>query len=199
MRLGQAGPDPARDSARREHPHKHDHDYCSSSSPPLLCPEFATLENRSLPLFAMASPMKQSPELSLKQQSQELLVKERAQQLEISQECEQLQEEALVKEPVVKRFRKASEGESWICKEQPASSSTSSFSSCTTQKDHTPVPAPATEDEEVQSVCVTPKAKKHRIPLVDVDLCPPAPKKPRRLSSKSNFLPKLRFSPGYLF
>jgi hypothetical protein len=47
--------------------------------------------------------------------------------------------------------------------------------------------------------CMTPKAKKHRIPVVDVDLCPGAPKKPRRCNGSSNFIQKLSFTPNYLF
>ena len=60
-----------------------------------------------------------------------------------------------------------------------------------------------------ESGCETPKSKKHKIPVVDVDRCPPAPKKARargRLSvvcaverERSNLLQKLGFSPGYLF
>jgi hypothetical protein len=60
-----------------------------------------------------------------------------------------------------------------------------------------------------ESGCETPKSDKHRIPVVDVDACPPAPKKPRargRMSilcslerEGSNLLQKLGYSPGYLF
>lgn len=60
------------------------------------------------------------------------------------------------------------------------------------------------------SVCETPKARKNRIPVVDVDLCPPAPKKARPAHSRllpgacssererSNFHQKLNFSRSYL-
>jgi len=127
---------------------------------------------------------------------------------------------------VKKRSRKASEAlDSWVCEptttekelQQRPASSTSSFSSCTTQKDSKTLTLDVSEKEEEEeedgeevlsreSVCVTPKAKKHRIPAVDVDLCPPAPKKARRLTvacaserERSKFLQRLSFSTGYLF
>lgn len=110
-------------------------------------------------------------------------------------------QEPLVKqsleEPLVKRSRKDSEE----CPPKEVQSA-SSFSSCTTQKDSSKEEDDE-EEEEVQSVCVTPKSKKHRIPVVDIDLCPPAPKKPRRLTCSSergasNFLQKLSFSRTFL-
>ncbi|KAG0599923.1 hypothetical protein M758_12G188000 [Ceratodon purpureus] len=110
----------------------------------------------------------------------------------------------------------------WVC--QPsgrpvstASSTSSSGSSCTTEKGMSHAKSLAldvscNEEEEACSRevrCETPKSKKHRIPVVDVDLCPPAPKKPRasgRLSvlcsaerEGSNLFHKLGFSPSYLF
>lgn len=58
-------------------------------------------------------------------------------------------------------------------------------------------------------ICETPKAKKYRIPVVDVEMCPPAPKKARPTHSRlpvacssererSSFLQKLSFSRSYL-
>jgi len=125
-----------------------------------------------------------------------------------------------------KRSRSASDSlDTWLCEpttieskevQRPASS-TSSFSSCTTQKDSKTLSLEVLvnkegdeeeEEEEVlsrESVCVTPKAKKYRIPVVDVDLCPPAPKKARRLTvacsrgrERSKFLQKLSFSASFL-
>jgi hypothetical protein len=100
------------------------------------------------------------------------------------------------------------------CPVSAASAASSSGSSCTTEKG---VPPPsealaALDDADEacsrESRCVTPTSKEHRIPLVDVAACPPAPKKPRahaRLSflrsadrDAPNLLQKLGFSPGYL-
>ena len=57
--------------------------------------------------------------------------------------------------------------------------------------------------------CVTPQSTRHRIPEVDVDMCPPAPKKPRgmrRLAfacatecEKGDAREKLSRSPGYFY
>nr|PNR32703.1 hypothetical protein PHYPA_024645 [Physcomitrium patens] len=93
-----------------------------------------------------------------------------------------------------------------------ASSGSSSGSSCTTQKGSSldKTLTLVTGDDEAcsrVSACVTPKSKKHRIPVVDVDLCPPAPKKPRSIGriqvvcalkfEISNFYQKLSVSPKY--
>lgn len=131
-------------------------------------------------------------------------------------------------EPLVrKRSRTASDSlDTWLCEpttieskevQRPASSN-SSFSSCTTQKDSKTLSLEVLENKEGggeeeeedevlsrESVCVTPKAKKYRIPVVDVDICPPAPKKARRLTvvcsrgrERSKFLQKLSFSASFL-
>lgn len=125
-------------------------------------------------------------------------------------------------QPLVEALEKPVYTDTWLCQpmRSPVSSPSSSGSSCTTQKTSVALDAsPKQEEEEPEvlsrraSVCATPKSKKHRIPVVDVDLCPPAPKKARargagRLlsaacsterDSSSNFLKKLSFSPSYLF
>lgn len=64
-----------------------------------------------------------------------------------------------------------------------------------------------------ESDCETPKATEHRIPDVDIDFCPPAPKKPRSMGrfalvcaiqcDKPEFVSnpslKMQASPCYLF
>ena len=57
--------------------------------------------------------------------------------------------------------------------------------------------------------CETPRSTRHRIPEVDVDMCPPAPKKPRGMRrlvfacatecEDGDARKKLSMSPGYLF
>lgn len=59
------------------------------------------------------------------------------------------------------------------------------------------------------AACETPQSTQHRIPDVDIDLCPPAPKKPRGMRrlvftcatecEDANARQKLGLSPGYLF
>lgn len=115
----------------------------------------------------------------------------------------------------------------WVCQPTAMPPMSGALSSCATRKKgsfHAKSAAPlnvaldsSLKEEEQEaavaavSVCETPKAKKHRIPAVDVDLCPPAPKKARRAHSgllpgacssereRSNFLQKLNFSRSYLF
>lgn len=59
------------------------------------------------------------------------------------------------------------------------------------------------------AACATPTSTQHRIPDVDIDFCPPAPKKPRGVRrlvftcstecENANARQKLSLSPGYLF
>ncbi|XP_024362929.1 uncharacterized protein [Physcomitrium patens] len=98
-----------------------------------------------------------------------------------------------------------------------SSSSSKSESSCTTQKGVSLEKARALDEAlagEGEEAClqmsafVTPKSRKHRVPVVDIDHCPPAPKKPRAVSrmqvvcalkfESTNFFQKLNASPNYL-
>lgn len=70
--------------------------------------------------------------------------------------------------------------------------------------------APSAEDEESREFgCETPKSVDHMIPAVEIDLCPPAPKKPRGVgrlalacsvaSEDHGTCQELRLAPCYLF
>lgn len=96
--------------------------------------------------------------------------------------------------------------DSWVClpilRPVRTASSSSSESSCTTQKElsHTKsltLDVSITGEDEAfskESGCETPKSKEHRIPEVDISFCPPAPRKPRAMARRRRVQPTSFFN-----